>query len=74
MKNIGGILAFFGAGSFVLNMMGREFALTMWIDTWGPTTGTAIRIGLIVVGAALWFVGMKQEAAAADSGPAAPAE
>ncbi len=64
MKSIGGLLVLLGAGSFVLNMMEREFTLTMWIDNWGPTVGTAIRIGLIVVGAALWFVGNKKESAA----------
>ncbi len=64
MKGIGGLLVLLGAGSFVLNMMEREFTLTMWIDNWGPTVGTAIRIGLIVVGAALWFVGNKKESAA----------
>lgn len=64
MKGIGGLLVLLGAGSFVLNMMEREFTLTMWIDNWGPTAGTAIRIGLIVVGAALWFVGNKKESAA----------
>ncbi|MCH9694521.1 MAG: hypothetical protein K0U72_08435 [Gammaproteobacteria bacterium] len=62
MKQIGGLLAFFGVGSFVLNMLGREFSLLMWIDSWGPTTGTIIRVALVVVGAALWFYGNKQEA------------
>jgi len=61
MKQIGGLMALLGAGSFVLNMMGREFSLLMWIDAWGPTAGTAIRIGLVVVGAGLWFLGNKQE-------------
>lgn len=61
MKQIGGLLVLFGGGSFILNMLGREFSLLMWIDNWGPTMGTVIRIGLIVIGAALWFVGNKQE-------------
>lgn len=61
MKSIGMWLAIFGAGSFILNMIGREFALLSWIDSWGPTVGMGIRIGMIVVGAALFFVGMKQE-------------
>lgn len=65
MKNIGGALAFFGVGSFVLNMLDREFTLLSWIDNWGPEAGMAIRIGMVVVGAGLWFVGNKQESAAA---------
>jgi hypothetical protein len=56
-------LFIFGAGSFVLNMLGMEFVILSWIDTWGPAIGTVIRIGLIVAGAALWLIGRKQEAA-----------
>jgi hypothetical protein len=63
MKSLGGLLFFFGLGSFVLNYLGREFTLLSWIDNWGPTTGVAIRVGLIVVGAVLWFVGRKREGA-----------
>jgi len=64
MKSIGGLLVLLGAASFVLNMMEREFTLIMWIDNWGPTVGSAIRIGMIVVGAGLWFLGNKKESAA----------
>lgn len=64
MKSIGGWLFIFGIGSFLLNMFGMEFKLLSWIDNWGPTVGIAIRVGLIVVGAALWLIGRKQEAAA----------
>jgi hypothetical protein len=64
MKSIGGLLAFLGAGSFVLHFLNREFTLLSWVDNWGPSVGNAIRIGMIVVGAALWFVGNKNEAAA----------
>ncbi len=65
MKQIGGFMAILGAGSFILNMMGREFSLLMWIDTWGPTVGTAMRIGMVVVGAALWLYASKQESESA---------
>ena len=58
-------MALLGAGSFVLNMLGREFSLLMWIDTWGPTVGTAIRIGFIIVGAGLWLYASKQESESA---------
>ena len=63
MKSWGLWLFIFGAGSFVLNMLGMEFVVLSWIDNWGPTVGIAIRVGLMVVGAAMWFVGRKQEAA-----------
>ena len=63
MKGIGGLLVLLGAGSFVLNMLDREFTIISWIDNLGPTVGMAIRVGMIVVGAALWFMGNKKEAA-----------
>lgn len=62
MKSLGGLLFIFGLGSFVLNFLGMEFTLLSWIDNWGSTTGFAIRVGLIVIGGALWLLGRKQEA------------
>lgn len=61
MKTLGMWMAILGAGSFVLNMMGREFTLISWIDNWGPTVGISIRVAMVVVGAILFFMGMKQE-------------
>lgn len=57
MRQLGAILAIFGLGSFVLNMMGLEFSLLMWIDNWGTTAGTGIRFGMIALGAVLFFMG-----------------
>lgn len=65
MKSIGGLMFVLGLGSFLLHYLGMEFKLLMWIDSWGPTTGTAIRIGLVVVGAVLWLVAGRQEKAVA---------
>jgi len=65
MKGFGGLLVLLGAGSFVLNMMDREFTVISWIDNWGPTVGVAIRVVMIVAGAALWFAGNKKENQAA---------
>lgn len=62
MQGIGGFLMLMGAGSFVLNLIGMEFRLLMWIDLWGPTVGLLIRIGLIAVGALLFFLGMQADA------------
>jgi hypothetical protein len=58
MTKIGGILLFFGIGSIVLNYMGMEFQILMWIDNWGLSTGMAIRIGFAVLGAILLILGM----------------
>jgi hypothetical protein len=64
MKSIGGYLFFFGLGSIILNFLDMQFRLLMWIDNWGATVGWSIRIGLMVVGALLWFVGRSKEAPA----------
>ena len=63
MRGIGALFVLLGAGSFVLHLMNRQFVIFSWIDNWGATVGTAIRIGLIVVGAALWFTYRKKETA-----------
>ena len=68
MKALGGWLFVFEAGSFLLNMVGMKFMLLSWIDTWGSTVGLAIRVGLIMVGAALRLIGRKQETASASAG------
>lgn len=64
MKSIGGYLFFFGIGSIVLGFLNMQFIILSWIDTWGETTGWAIRIGMIVVGGVLWLLGRKQQEAA----------
>ena len=46
-----------GIGSFVLNMLEREFILLMWVDNWGTTVGTVIRVAMILLGGVLVFVG-----------------
>jgi hypothetical protein len=63
VKSIGGLLVFFGVGSMVLNFLEREFSILAWIDAWGPEAGWAIRIGMTVVGAALWLFGNMAEGA-----------
>ena len=56
MKSLGMYLALGGIISIVLNYMDRNLSILMWIDNWGETTGWAIRIGLVVVGAALFLL------------------
>ena len=67
MKSFGGLLFLLGLGSFVLHYMNMEFKLLMWVDTWGPTVGTLIRVGLVVIGGALWLVGNRREKVAAPA-------
>ena len=61
MKNVGGMMVLFGAGSFVLGLIGYEFSLLAWVDNWGIAVGHVIRGALIVIGGALWLKGDKAE-------------
>ncbi|MBK8186150.1 MAG: hypothetical protein IPK77_02230 [Cellvibrio sp.] len=61
MKNIGGYLFFFGVGSVILYFLNMEFVILSWIDNWGYTVGWVIRAAMILLGAALWLIGNKQE-------------
>jgi hypothetical protein len=67
MKSLGIYMFLFGIGSMVLYFLGREFVVLSWIENWGPNVGWGIRIGLAVVGAALFFFGKQKE----DAAPAA---
>jgi hypothetical protein len=67
MKSLGTWLFVFGVGSSVLNLIGYEFSLLFWIDSWGAETGWAIRAGMAIVGALLFFVGRVTEADAATA-------
>ena len=70
MKSFGSLLLLLGIGSIVLNLVGFEFSLLMWIDNWGEMAGWAIRGTMIVAGGALYFLSStsepKEEAAEAE--------
>lgn len=61
MARLGGALFFFGLGSMILNLLGREFILMMWVDLWGIGVGWFIRMGMIIGGGLLWFIGQAYE-------------
>ncbi|PWH81715.1 hypothetical protein DIS18_13620 [Algibacter marinivivus] len=61
MKKIGSYMAIFGVLAIVLNFFDRVPSLLMWIYSWGDTTAWIIKIGLVVVGAILFFMGSKAE-------------
>ncbi len=65
MEKWGGYLFFFGVGSIVLDFFHLQFVIPAWIDAWGPAVGWGIRIGMAVVGAALWLLGKEPAADAA---------
>lgn len=61
MKRIGSTMVFFGAFAIVLNFMNAVPRILVWIYNWGETAAWGIKIGLIVVGAILWFMASKSE-------------
>ena len=63
MRTIGMYMALAGIISIVLLFLERNLTILMWIDMWGETVGWAIRIGLIVVGGALFLLGPQEEEA-----------
>ena len=69
MKKIGGYMAVFGLIAIVLNFFDRVPTLLMWIYNWGDTAAWAIKIGLIVVGAVLFFMGKPAEQETETSQP-----
>lgn len=69
MQGFGGLLVLLGAGSFVLKYIKMEFLFVSWVDNWGTGVGNGIRVGMIVVGAILWFLG--KQSAAKESTPQA---
>lgn len=70
MKSIGSLLLFFGVGSIVLNLVGYEFELLMWIDNWGEMAGWAIRGAMVVIGGGLFFFAPSEGAEEVQQEPA----
>ena len=69
MKNFGGFLALLGIAAIVMNYLDRVPRLLMWIYNWGDNVAWCIKIGLVVVGGALYFLGPKEEEVAQESEP-----
>ena len=57
MRKIGSYLAIIGIALIVLPYIGLTIVFTDWIYDWGETVAWAIKIGLIVLGAVLFFIG-----------------
>lgn len=67
MRTLGGYLLFFGIGSIIINLLGREFIILMWIDNWGTEVGWGIRVGMIVLGLLFLLIGAREESVATSS-------
>ena len=61
MRKLGMYMAFFGLFAIVLNFFDRVPTILMWIYNWGEGVAWGIKIGLIVVGAVLFFMGNSEE-------------
>jgi hypothetical protein len=71
MKNIGSFMALLGIAAIVMNYLDRVPRLLMWIYNWGDTVAWTIKIGLVVVGGALYFLAPKEvEEIGEESAPA----
>jgi|CXWL01.1.fsa_nt_gi hypothetical protein len=53
MKSLGVWLIIFAIGSTLLPLIGMQFILVAWIETWGPTVAWVIRGAMVALGLAL---------------------
>ena len=61
MRKFGIYFAIFGVASIILPYFNLQLKILMWVDEWGETVSWAIKIGLIVIGAVLFFLGKPEE-------------
>ncbi len=61
MRTIGMYMAIAGIASIALLFANMNLIILSWIDMWGDTIGWVIRIGLVVVGGILFFMGNAPE-------------
>ena len=67
MRSIGSLLFIFGGASIIFGFMDRVPRLMTWIYQWGEGTAWAIKVGMVVLGALLYYVAgkpVKEESAA----------
>ena len=57
MKKVGSYMAIIGIALILLPFIGLTVRFTDWIYNWGEGVAWAIKIGLVVVGAVLFFLG-----------------
>ena len=56
MKFLGLFLLIIGLVSILLPLIGGNLLVLKWIDQWGETISWAIRIGITVLGAILYYM------------------
>jgi len=66
MKSIGSYIAIGGLLAIILNFANMVPRFLMWIYTWGEGVAWTIKIGLVVVGGAMYLIGLKSEKSSED--------
>jgi hypothetical protein len=61
MRQIGSLAVFLGVFAIVLDFLDRVPSVLVWIYNWGEGPAWGIKIGLVVVGAILWFIGGRNQ-------------
>ncbi|WP_299111322.1 hypothetical protein [uncultured Winogradskyella sp.] len=61
MRKIGVYAVLIGLALIILPYIGLTIRFLGWIDELGETTAWAIKIGLVVLGAVLFFMGKPEE-------------
>lgn len=61
IQKIGTFLFVIGLIAIIMNFFNYVPKLLMWIYNWGEGPAWAIKIALVVVGAALWFIGGRNQ-------------
>ena len=72
LRSFAGFAAAAGVVSIVLNLVGYNLRILMWIDLWGDVMGWMIRGGLVVGGAAAYFLLPSGAAAEEQQAPGQP--
>ena len=72
VRSFAGFIAVAGLVSIVLNLVGYNLRILMWIDLWGDALGWVIRGGLHVGGAAAYFLLPSASAAEEQQAPGQP--
>lgn len=61
MKGLGSFLFIIGVLAIIMDYANRVPRILAWIYNWGDTTAWAIKIGLVVIGAALYLAARKSK-------------
>ena len=62
MRSIGSLLFILGAAASILGLMGYVPVVLSWINQWGENTAWVIKIGFMILGAALYMMGARKKA------------